>query len=163
MAADAIGANEHQRVNGIARGLLTSTEDEFDAFRPAPCRLIFSPIFSSVSAHCPSSAAHQIAVGTHRPVRLFPRGALRAFNDVRLLVFQALEEGAPLGIDEPRDRPRIWRTGLRCKRHCRRRGTRYERRWRWRPGGTWRSNPCAAEKPPVSGRNGPKGPATGGT
>ena len=44
----------------------------------------------------------QIAVRTQRPVRLLPGGAARAFDDVRLVVLQALEKLLPLGVDRGR-------------------------------------------------------------
>ncbi len=44
----------------------------------------------------------EIAIGAHRPVRLFPRGSARAFDNVSFLVLQTLEKGPPLGIDRRR-------------------------------------------------------------
>ena len=57
VAAHAVGADQHQRVDRIARRLHDVGGGEFDALGLARVAEIFSPIFFSVSAHWPSSAA----------------------------------------------------------------------------------------------------------
>ena len=97
--AHAIGADQHDGVNGIARrlqhvGLVDGTEPLASAFA-----LILSPTTFSTCAQLPSMRGHQIAVGGDRPVGLFPRCAPGALLDSLLVVLQCAEERLPLGID----------------------------------------------------------------
>ena len=98
MAAHAVGADQHQRVDGIARGLLHLGRGNLDAF--ALCLggdFLAQPLFGF--RPLPVERGHQIAVRAQRPIRFFPGGAARSFSDVGAVVFQAGEKLPPFGID----------------------------------------------------------------
>ena len=134
MAAHAVGADQHQRVDRIARRLLHVARGELDAGR---LRLLLDLVADAPLGLGPLAVERgdQIAVRPHRPVRLFPGRALRALGDVGAIVLQRLEEVPPGGVDRGRVVLDIGRRGLRCRRRCRRRGRRFGRRLRlasWR-------------------------------
>ena len=101
VAADAVGADQHQRVNRIARCLQDVGRCELDTLRLRRCRDLLADLLFGFGPLA-VERRDQIAVGTHGPVRLLPGGPARAFDDVGLLVLQALEKGPPLGIDRGR-------------------------------------------------------------
>ena len=142
MAAHAVGADQHQRVDGIARGLLHVGRGNLDALALrlggdffADALFGFRPL--------PVERGHQIAVRPQRPIRFLPGGAARAFDDVGARRPSGSRKTPAIRHRPRRGRSRIWRRGLRCRRRCRRRGRRCGRRLHWRPGGTW-FDPCAA-------------------
>ena len=75
--------------------------------------------------------------GGTRPVRPLQDGPRALSSAVGAVVLEAREEGLPFGVDR-RDRPRSGHRGPRCRRRCRRTGTKCRRRRRSRLGGTCR-------------------------
>ncbi len=99
VAADAIGADQHQRVDRIARRLLHVGGGEFDASR---LRLGANLVADLLLGRGPLSVERGEGLVARDQRRLLPRGAARAFGDVAAAVLQAAEEVAPLGIDRVR-------------------------------------------------------------
>ncbi len=98
MAAHAVGADQHERVDGVARRLLHVGRGNLDALG-----LRFSGDFFAdfLFRRRPLAVerGHQVAVRPKRPIRFFPGGAARVLDDVGAVFLQALEKIAPLGID----------------------------------------------------------------
>ena len=101
MTAHAVGADQHQRVDGIARGLLHLGRGNLDALAlrlgenlVAQALFGFRPL--------PVERGDEVSVRPQRPVRLLPGGALRVLDDVGAVFLQALEKIAPLGVDRGR-------------------------------------------------------------
>ena len=98
MAAHAVGADQHQRVDRIARCLLHVGRRDFHALGLRLGRYFFADTLFGFRP-LPVERRHQIAVWTQRPIRLLPGSAARAFFNVGRRVFQAGEELAPFGVD----------------------------------------------------------------
>ncbi len=98
MAADAVGADQHERVDGIARRLHDVGIAQLDALGFRGRRYFFADTLFGLHPLA-VERGHQLAIRPQRPVRLFPGGAARAFDDVGLLVLQAAEKLPPFGID----------------------------------------------------------------
>src|SRR4029077_7553369 len=99
MAADAVGTDQHQRVDRVARGLLYIDGGQFDA-----CALRLRPdlLAELLLGVGPLAVERGEKLVTLDRRRLFPGGAARAPGDVRGLVLQAREETAARGIDRIR-------------------------------------------------------------
>ena len=97
VAADAVGADQHQRVDRIARGLLHLRGRQLDALA---LRLGLDLVADGLLDLAPVAGQRrdQLAVGV-RNIRPPPRRAAGVALDVALVVLQAFEERAPLGID----------------------------------------------------------------
>ena len=101
MAAHAIGADQHQCVNRIARRLLHVGRRQIDALGLRVRRNLLADLLFG-SGPVAVERGDKIAARTHRPVRLFPGCALRRLGDVGAFVLQRFKEGAPLGFDRRR-------------------------------------------------------------
>jgi len=99
VAADAIGADQHQRAHRVARRLLHIGRGQFDA---GALRLGAHLVADLLLGLGPLSVERRKRVGAIDDLRRLPRGAARAPGDVGTVVFQAAEEVAPLGIDRVR-------------------------------------------------------------
>ncbi len=86
MAANAIGADQHQRMYGIARGLLHVGGGNLDA---VALRLGLDLVAERLLDFAPVAVERgdKIASRRLRPVRLFPGGAVRGFFDVVRRIF----------------------------------------------------------------------------
>ena len=138
MAADAVGADQHQRAD--ANRASPAARRPAETSTPSACALalILSPRCLLDFRPVAVERGDQIAIGARRPIRPLPGRRRCAFLATSpAVVLQALEERPPLGVDRCRDQPRSGRRGLRCRRRCRHRETRCGRKRRWRPGGTW--------------------------
>src|ERR1039458_6554960 len=105
MAAHAVGADQHQRVDGIARRLLHLGRGNLDALALRQVTELAGYFLSHALfgfRPLPVERGHQVAVRTQRPIRFLPGGAARAVDDVGARVLQALEKLPPLGIDRGR-------------------------------------------------------------
>ena len=127
MPAHAVGADQHQRMDRIARRLLHVARGEIDAGR---LRLLLDLVAEAPLGLGPLAVERgdQIAVRPQRPVRLLPGRALahswRRRRD---------RPSAPGRIPATRRRPqpglsRNGRRGLRCRRRWRRKGRKCGRR-----------------------------------
>ena len=99
VAARAVGADQHQRVDRIARRLLHVGRARARRRSPAPCALILSPTAFSTSPQSPVERRDQLALRALRPVRPLPGRAAGGLGDLGAVVLQALEERLPLGVD----------------------------------------------------------------
>ena len=135
--ARAVGADQHQGMDRIARGLLDLGAGEFDAGAlGARLQLVADRLFDLVPIAIESG--NEFAARRLRPVRPRPRGPFGALEHIGTIVLQALEECLPLRHRPPWDRSRSGHRGPRYSRHCRHRGKTYGRRRRWHPDGTCR-------------------------
>ena len=101
MAAHAVGADQHQRVNRIARRLLHIGRRQVYALGLRLRRNLFADLLfgsSPVAVQC----GDQIPARAQWPVRLLPGGALRRLGDVGAFVLQRFKESAPFGFDRGR-------------------------------------------------------------
>ena len=98
MAADAIGADQHQRADGIARRLLHLFGGQFDAAR---LRRGFHLVAGGLRRGRPFAGqrSDQLAVVVHGPMRLLPGGAAGDLRHLFGSVLQALKEFAPFRVD----------------------------------------------------------------
>ena len=98
VAANAVGTDQHQRVDRIARRLHHVGGGEFDALR---LRLGGDLLTQLLFGRGPVAVERgdEIVVRTHRPVRRLPGRAFGALGDRRAIVLQALEEIPPFGVD----------------------------------------------------------------
>ena len=97
VAADAIGADQHQRADRIARRLLHVGRRKARRRRLAPLPRTLSPsLLLGLGPLAVERGERFVALDQRR---LLPRGAARALRDVGGAVLQAAEEGLPLGID----------------------------------------------------------------
>ena len=101
MAAHAVGADQHQRVDRIARRLLHVGGGDFDALGLRLGGDFFAETLLGLRP-LPVERRHQVAVRPQRPIRFLPGGAARAFFDVGRRILQAGEELAPFGVDRSR-------------------------------------------------------------
>ena len=98
MAAGAVGADQHQRVDGIARRLLHMGGGELDAARLRPrLDLVADRLFDL--APVAIEGGNKFAAGPLRPVRPFPGGAVGTVQHIGVLVLQATKERLPLLVD----------------------------------------------------------------
>jgi hypothetical protein len=100
MAADAIGADQHQRVDRIPRRLLHIGLRKLDALA---LRLALELVADGLLDLGPVAGqrGNQLAAGM-RDVRPFPRGAACAPEHIGAVVLQAFEKRAPFGVDRRR-------------------------------------------------------------
>jgi hypothetical protein len=100
MAADAVGADQHQRPDRIARRLLDLGRRNLDALG---LRLALDLVADRLLDLAPvaSQRRNQFAIGMQQ-ARPLPRRTAGVLDDVGAVVLQALEEGAPLRIDRVR-------------------------------------------------------------
>src|SRR5262249_27682450 len=99
MAARAIGADQHEGADGIARRLLDLRGGELDAARlGARAQLVADRLLGLVPVTV--ERGDQLAARQLRPVGPLPRRSVAIAVDA--LVLEALEEGLPLGIDRLR-------------------------------------------------------------
>ena len=98
MPARAVGADQHQRVDGIAGRLLHVGSRELDARR---LRLGLDLVADRLLDLAPVAGERrdQFALRALRPVRPPPGRAGRGLADLGTAVLQALEERLPFGID----------------------------------------------------------------
>ena len=101
MAAGAVGADQHQRPDGIPGGALDVGGRDVDA---AALRLRFHFIADGLADFGPIAikGGNQIAALRHRPAGFLPGRTAGVLFDVAGVVLQALEEGLPFGIDRGR-------------------------------------------------------------
>ena len=99
VAADAIGADQHQRAHRVARRLLHIGRRQLDA---GALRLRAHLVADLLLGLGPLAVERRERVVALDERRLLPRGAARALGDVGGVVLQAAEEVAPLGIDRVR-------------------------------------------------------------
>ena len=101
MAADAVGADQHQRVDRIPRRLLHVGRRKLDALGLRLALDLVADASSRPRAQSPVSAAisSPSACGEVRPL---PGGTMRVARDVGAVVLQAFEERAPFGVDRRR-------------------------------------------------------------
>ena len=101
MAARPIGADQHQRPDGVARRPLDVGRGKLDA---AALRLRLDLDADAVADLGPVAVERrdEIAARQRRPIGPGPRRAVRVLFNVGSVVLQALEERLPLGIDRLR-------------------------------------------------------------
>jgi hypothetical protein len=100
MSADAVGADQHQRADRIPRRLLHVGRRDFSALGLglAPDLVAKRPLdFAPVA----SQRGQEFAVGADQPRRL-PGRPVGVPGDIGPVVFEALEERLPFGIDRLR-------------------------------------------------------------
>ena len=96
--ARAVGADQHQGVDRIARGLLDLGAGELDASAlGARLQLVADRLFDLVPIAI--EGRDEFAARRLRPVRPRPRGPFGALEHIGTIVLQALEECLPLGIN----------------------------------------------------------------
>ncbi len=101
VAARPIGADQHQRLDGIARGLLHLRRHEFDA---GDLRLGAHLVAERALDLAPVAIERrgQFAARGLRPVAFAPGRAAGELRDVIAVVLKALEERLPFGVDRLR-------------------------------------------------------------
>src|SRR4051795_11450009 len=98
VAADAVGADQHQRMDGIARRLLHIGRAELDT---GVLRLATNLVAELLLGFGPLAIQRGEKLVAFDQRRLLPRGAARALRGIRA-VLHAAEEVAPTGIDRVR-------------------------------------------------------------
>ena len=96
VTARAVGADQHQRVDRIARRLLDLGGGDVDAGRLRPRLDLVAERFLRLA---PIAVERGDEVAARERVGPLPRRPARVCHDVGALVLQALEERLPLGID----------------------------------------------------------------
>ncbi len=123
MAARAIGADQHQRADRVARGAFDVGRGDVDAAR---LRLRLDLGAERLAGFRPVAVERgdEIAALRQRPVRPLPGRAARVFLDVARRRPSGFGRTTAIRHRPISGRPRSGRRGRRYRRHCRRRGTR---------------------------------------
>src|SRR5262245_24295862 len=98
VSARPIGADQHQRMNRVARRLLHLGSGELDALA---LRLGLELVADDFGNLTPVAVERRSELAAHglRPVRPLPGRPMCAFHDGRTVVLETLEERLPLGVD----------------------------------------------------------------
>ena len=101
MPARAVGADQHQGADRVARRLLHLGRGEFDSRRLRPrLDLVAERLLDLAPIRV--ERGNELAARARRPVRQLPGRPASALEDVGALVSQALEKRLPFGIDRRR-------------------------------------------------------------
>ena len=98
MTAHAVGADQHQRADGIARRLRDVGGGKLHALGLGLGGNLVAELLLGLGPLA-VEGGDQVAVGPDRPVRFLPGRPAGLAGDGGAVVFQALEELAPFGID----------------------------------------------------------------